>query len=370
MHLVEHQERGQHGRRDLHPRVAAAAPGQPAAGAQRGQPSQPDQHGGYPVDPLGGQVRQAPVPDRVRGEVRLAAGLEPVGGPPPGRAGQQHRQVDREPDPGGSGQHPQRAAQVPGHDPVGQQRQHEEARVDLGSRAEAERRAGQTRAAADPGQHRAGHAGGGQEVPVVHAVEHHRRRSRPDHRPPAGEPDQQPTGQQPEREQQHGGLPQVVRVGAGRQPGQPHEHPGDHRVLDRPADQLAAVRPRDEPSLQVREEVLAHAPADPELLDVAVAEVAVLEPAEALGDAEAVEGGSGALPLQQVRPEHPDRGQPQRDDDQHRVGSPADGGERGPGQPAVSPAAGNGGRRCRRPAPRRRRASPPAPGRRPPRPPR
>ena len=300
MHLVEQQECAQHGRRDLQPGIAPPPAGQPGTDRGRDQPRRPDQRRGDPVELRGGQLRQPPVPDRVRRQVRLAAGLEPVRGPPALRAGQQHGQVQREPGARGAAGHPQRAPEVPVGDPLGQQRQGEEAGVDLDRRSEAEQRTRGAGPAAGPDQHGAGHAGGGQEVPVVHPVQHDGRGGGPDHRAPAGQPDQQQAGQQAEREQQQRGRVQVVGVGVGAQAGQPHEHAGGHRVLHRTTDQLAAVGAGDEPALQVGEQVLAHPATDPELLDVAVAEIAILQLAEPGRDAVTVEGRSGALPLQQV----------------------------------------------------------------------
>jgi len=85
--------------------------------------------------------------------------------------------------------------------------------------------------------------------------------------------------------------------------------------------------------VQVGKEVLAHPAADPQLLDVVVAEVAVLQRAESLRYAITVEGRPAALPLQQVRPEHAERGDPERDDE-HQVGPPAGRRERGRGERA------------------------------------
>jgi hypothetical protein len=217
----------------------------------------------------------------------------------------------------------------------------------------------------------------------VHAVEHQRRRGRPDEGAPAGEPGQQAGGEQAERGEQQRGAAQVVPVGAGAEAGQPHDHAGDDRILDRAADQVA-LRPvaRLQPAGQVGEEVLAHPAADPQLLDVGVAEVAVLAGGEVRRDPVRVVGRAGARRLGEVAEQDAERGGGQHRQ-QHQVRPPPD----RPGQllgPPPSPlalralalahgitsAGGSAGRRCPRPGPRPGPASRPGSARRPPRRPR
>jgi len=80
------------------------------------------------------------------------------------------------------------------------------------------------------------------------------------------------------------------------QSGRPDEQSGEHRVLDRAADELVAVQA----ALHIREGVLPDAAERVKLLHVAVAEVDVLELAELLRLAELVERRPGALLLVEV----------------------------------------------------------------------
>jgi hypothetical protein len=183
----------------------------------------------------------------------------------------------------------------------------------------------------------------------VHAVEHQRGRPRPDERPAAGQLGQHARGEQAERRQQQGGHPQVVGVVAGEQPGEPHEHAGDDRILHRAADQVALrlVGIVHQLPVQVREGVLGHAPADPELLDVGVAQLVVFVQAEVGRDAELVERRPGAGRLGQVAEQDPERRRRQHRPE-HQIGPATDGGQ--------CPLVGQGASR-RRPAtgPRRQR---------------
>ena len=202
VHLVEQQERAQHRGGHLHPRVVALAPGPPPAVRQGDHPGHRDQRRAEVVHRAGAQVRKAPVPDRVGGDIGPAHALELVGGPPAGRVHQDEGQVDHQVTAGADQHHPPGAPPVTSHQSGGHQWQNEQRRVELqrGTRPQPGRGHGEP--PARPAPHRHGERRGHQQVPVQEAVEHQGRRGRPDHRPEPGQPDQQPGGDQPERRQQ------------------------------------------------------------------------------------------------------------------------------------------------------------------------
>jgi len=267
VHLVQQQERDQHGRAHLQPWVAAFASRPQRADAQRYQPGERHQYRHQPVELGTLEVRQPPEPDRVRGQVGLPQGLEGVRRPPPARVDRGDRQVQREPGPARAGDNTDRAAPVAGSQAFQCQRQDEEAGVELECRADPEQGRGQPGPSRRPRRDRTDHRRDHEQVPIVKGVEGEPGCQGPQQGAGAGQPGQQPGGEQPERREQQRRHPQVAGHVHHRQAGQPGEDPGEHRVLDRAADELAV----DQCPVDVGEDVLGDTADREQVLQVVVA---------------------------------------------------------------------------------------------------
>ncbi len=305
---MQQQEAAEHRRRDRDPGVGAlpleTPPPQPAGECERGQHQGRRQHvhRGLEGAVVGiGPRPEAPVPDRVRRQVDLAVALELEGGPPALEPEQHERQVhqhDRhdggERHPHGAGRveapprPPDRGRQLPATDAprqdVEQQRQDEDTRVDLEGEPEREQDRGDqrpirqrpVRAPPPPAPVHDVHGGDRAEhhrqVPVVEGVQHDGRSQRPDQGAPPGEPTEHPRRQQAEGGHHQRRPEQELGVVVGEDRASPDDHAGQHRVLDGAALGLPVLV---QAAVEVREDVLVDVPAQPQVLDVGVADVAV-----------------------------------------------------------------------------------------------
>ena len=341
---MQQQEPAQHRARHRDPRVLplalVAPPAQGDGQRERGQHRERRE----PVDRgvkgrAVGERADAPVPDRVRGDVRPALLLERDRRPPALVAQHRERQVRQHRGDHRGGAHLQRAGHVvaplPSGEHEGGQWQHEHRRVQLEREPEPEQHRRDHAALCcrplrpsrpaistvhDPHRtHRARHH---RQVPVVEGVEHQRWAERPQQCPPPGQPREHPRSGQAERRHEERRDQQEVGVGVGAERADPDQYPAQHGVLDGSAVELAALG---DPAGQVGHVVVAEIAGHPQVLDVGVADVPA-DPDVVAGKAAALVGElrAGAAGLVGVAEEQ--RQPAQHHHDQcRRAGPPARG---------------------------------------------